>query len=136
MQFGKEMLQLFQIAAVFERFLLALHRRFGVCWQAPETFRRPEKLAKYVGEVLGLDGGAVFSLRAETSQGGTQVVIHPPQGFERVRWHYPFHSTCARSDSGIETPEGTVSAAAISAPFSARSTSIQASRTANTSVIS
>src|ERR1022692_907593 len=130
------MFQFFQIAAVFEGFFFERRSAFGMCRQAPQTFRCPQKLAEYIREVLRPDARTVLSFRTETKQCGTQVLIHLPQGLERVPRHYPFQSMPTGSDSGPAAAEATMPAAVATDGLSSRSTTIHASRTASKSVMS
>src|ERR1700693_5272420 len=80
----------------------------------------------------------MFLFRTETNECGTQIVVHLPQGFKRVRRHHPFQVTRTGSDSELEASEGTVLGVVVTAlatSDSARSTSVHASRTSARSVI-
>jgi len=100
MHVGQEALQLFQVAAVFERFFFNLGSRFGMWRQVPQTFPRTLKLASQDRKVVRPDGRTVVSFRTKTNQRGTQIVIHLPQGFERVGRRHPWKSMRARPDAG------------------------------------
>lgn len=45
-QIGQKILQLFQIAAVFERFFIERNRCLGLRRRVPQAFRCPQKLAE------------------------------------------------------------------------------------------
>ncbi len=136
---GQKVFQMFQVVPVGKRFLSERSRVLGLWRWVAQAFRGPQKLAEDVGKVLRPDARTMPSFRTETKHCGTQVVVHLPQGCERIGRHYPFQSmpakSCATSNRGSGAPEVTTRSATVVDGFSACSTCIHASRTASKSVI-
>ena len=110
-QVRKKPLQLFEVAAVFARFVGKSYGRTRILRWHSQAIRRAQKIAEDIGEVFCSNRRTVQTLGVKTKQHEAQVLIHLPQSFYRVwrhhRWrchrfqYHPFQRAPTGSRSAI-----------------------------------